>query len=65
MEWGYRYKKLPNGQTSTQRDKTHHSHQAESAEYAASYYNAQGGGGSMSPFNSKAREIKRRDYAYV
>jgi len=26
MEWGYRYKKLSNGQTTTLRDKTHHSH---------------------------------------
>lgn len=64
MEWGFRYKKALNGQTSTTRDKTHHSHIAEAAEYAALHFNAQVSQ-TFTAFNTRAREIKRRDYAYV
>jgi hypothetical protein len=64
LEWGFRFKKTLNGQQSTTRDKTHHSHQVESCEYAAGHFNAQTSQ-TYTAFQTQAREIKRRDYAYV
>lgn len=64
MEWGYRYKRTPGGQTSTQRDKTHHSHTCEAAEYAALHFNAQSIQ-QFSAFNTKARKIVPRAFAYT
>jgi hypothetical protein len=64
MEWGYRYKKMANGQQTTTRDKTHHSHIAEAAEYAAGHYNAQVSQ-THTAFQTKARTVKPVAYAYV
>ena len=64
LEWGFRFKKTQSGQQSTTRDKTHHSHQVESAEYAAGHYNAQTSQ-THTAFQTTARAIKQRDYAYV
>jgi hypothetical protein len=65
MEWGYRYKRnATTGLSSTQRDKTHHSHLCEAAEYAALHFNAR-----VNPtytlMGSRAREVKRTTYSYV
>lgn len=64
LEWGFRYKKAANGQISTTREKTHHSHTAEAAEYATLHYNAQFSQ-TFTAFNSRAREIKPRPFIYV
>ncbi len=64
MEWGYRFKRNSSGQSTTQRDKTHHSHLAEAAEYAALHFNAQYSQ-TFTAFQSKAREIKRVPFAYI
>jgi hypothetical protein len=64
MEWGFRYKKAPEGQVSTTRDKTHHSHLCEAGEYAAGYYNAQAPQ-AATPWMSQAKVIKRVSHMYV
>lgn len=64
MEFGFRYKRAPNGQTSLQRDKTHHSHTIEAAEYAALHFNGQ-----FSPalkmMRRPRREVKPASFVYV
>ena len=64
MEWGFRYKKGTGGLSSTTRDKTHHSHLCEAAEYAMLRFN-----GEINPtitaYRARAREIKPSSYAYV
>lgn len=64
MEWGYRYKKNTDGSLTTTFDKSHHSHVAESLQYAALHYNAtaMGAGWSQKP---KARPVVRRPYVYT
>lgn len=64
LEWGFRFKKLANGQQTTTRDKTHHSHQVESCEYAAGHFNAQVSQ-TYTAFRSSARPVVKRDYLYV
>jgi hypothetical protein len=65
LEWGYRYKKsMQTGLSSTAREKNHFSHIAESAEYAAGYFNAQVSQ-TYASFVTTARPIKPRSYAYV
>lgn len=64
LEWGFRFKKTQNGQQSTTRDKTHHSHLVEAAEYAAGHFNAQVSQ-TFTAFRNAAREIKPRNFAYV
>lgn len=64
LEWGFRYKKAPHGQTSTTRDKTHHSHLCEAAEYAALHHNEQVGQ-TQEVWRSQKREVKRVSHLYV
>jgi hypothetical protein len=64
MDWGYRFKKNASGQGTLTIDKTFHSHQVESAVYSALHFNAQFSQ-TFTAFNSKAREVKRKAYAYV
>lgn len=64
MEWGFRFKRSTNGQTSTQREKNHPSHCAEAAEYAALQFNAQFSQ-TATAFMTKAKVLKPRPYAYV
>lgn len=64
MEWGYRFRKTTVGQTTSQREKNHFSHTCEAAEYAALHFNAQFSQ-TMSAFQSKVKEIKPRNYAYI
>ncbi len=64
LEWGFRYKKGTNGLSSTTREKTHHSHLCEAAEYAMLRFN-----GEINPtitaYRARAREIKPSSYSYV
>lgn len=65
MEWGYRFKRnATTGMSTTQRDKTHHSHVCEAAEYAALHFNAR-----ISPTHTlmgrAAQPISRAKYSYV
>lgn len=64
MEWGYRYKKSATGQGTLTFDKNHFSHQAESGQYFALHYNAKIDGIGYG-FQSKAREVVKRSYAYT
>ena len=64
LDWGYRYKKSATGQSTLTIDKTHHSHCAEALEYGCLHFNAQFSQ-TFTAFQTKAREIKRRSYAYV
>lgn len=64
LEWGFRFKKLANGQQTTTRDKTHHSHQVESCEYGAGHFNAQTSQ-TYTAFQTRARPVVRKDYSYV
>lgn len=66
MEWGFRFKKGPIGQTSTTRDKTHHSHLAEAAEYGALHINAQFSPAVAMSQKKKAQVLTRQStYSYV
>jgi hypothetical protein len=64
LAWGFRFKKLANGQQTTTRAKTHHSHIAEAGEYAATHFNAQTSQ-THTAFMTRAREVKRRDFTYI
>lgn len=64
LDWGYRYKKSSTGVPSLLIDKTHHSHLAEALQYGCLHFNAQFSQ-TFTAFNTKAREVKRRDYVYV
>lgn len=64
LEWGFRYKKMANGTQTTTREKTHHSHLAESAEYAADHFNSQVNQ-TYTAMVQPARQVVRRTYAYV
>lgn len=64
LEWGYRYKKNANGQMILMADKNHYSHVADAFQYACLHYNAQVSQ-TMTAFQSKARAIKPKAYAYV
>lgn len=64
LEWGFRYKKAPEGQVSTTRDKTHHSHTVEAGEYMAGYFNVQDPT-SATPWRSVAKQIKQVSHFYV
>lgn len=64
MEWGYRYKKNASGQGTLTFEKNHFSHQVESGQYFALHYNAKIDGIGHG-FQSKAREVVRRSYAYT
>lgn len=64
LEWGFRYKRSTNGEPSTTRDKTHHSHLVEAAEYAALHLNAR-----ISPTYThllrSAQPVKAVNFTYV
>jgi len=64
MEWGYRFKRLPNGQMQATPEKNHHSHMADAMQYACMHYNTQ-----LDPaaavFNTKRREVKKGNYTWV
>ena len=64
MEWGYRYKRSATGQGTLTFDKNHYSHIAESGQYFALHYNAKIDGIGYG-FQSKAREVVKRSYAYT
>jgi len=64
LEWGYRYKKNADGTTQLTVVKNHHSHIAEAFEYGCLHFNAQFSQ-TMTAFQSVAREVKPRAYAYV
>jgi hypothetical protein len=64
LDWGYRYKKNAAGQGTLTIEKNHHSHQCESFEYSALHFNAMYSQ-TFTAFQTKAREVKRRAYAYV
>lgn len=64
LEWGFRFKRSASGQVTATRDKTHHSHQIESLEYAATHYNSQVSQTSR-VFMTRARPVQARTYTYV
>lgn len=64
LEWGHRYKKTSNGLTSSNADKTHHSHQGDSIQYLALHYNVQADGAFYNR-RTQARKIVPSRYAYV
>lgn len=64
MEWGFRYKKAPEGQVSTTRDKTHHSHLCEAAEYGAGHFNSPVVM-NVTAWQTQARPVKRVDHLYI
>ena len=62
-EWGFRYKKNASGQGTLTFDKNHFSHISDAFQYFCLHYNAQIQG--VGPgFQSKAREVIKRPYAY-
>ena len=64
LEWGHRYKKTSSGLTSSNADKTHHSHQGDSIQYLALHYNVQADGAFYNR-RTQARKIVPSRYAYV
>lgn len=64
LEWGHRYKKSPSGLSSTQADKTHHSHIGDAVQYLCLHYNIQIAGG-YGALRTKRREVRPSTYAYV
>lgn len=64
LEWGYRYKVTKSGETTLTPEKSHHSHLADSMQYAALHYSMEAMGQHYS-MSRGAREIQRRNYAYT
>ena len=64
MEWGYRYKKNAGGQMVLQAEKNHYSHLADAFQYACLHFNAQVSG-TLTAFQTKAREVKKAKFAYI
>lgn len=64
MDWGFRYKKLTNGQGTLTREKNHYSHVCESAEYAALHY-ANVIEGNVWGQKKAARPVVQRRYVYT
>lgn len=64
LTWGYRYKKTASGLHTTTFDKTHHSHIAESFQYACLLYNMDVPGRAWGQ-PVKAQEVARRSYVYA
>jgi len=63
LEWGHRWKKTSTGLTSTQAEKTHHSHMGDAVQYACLHYNMVTPG--SNPIRRPvARTIGRSKYAY-
>lgn len=63
LEWGFRYKRSPLGLTTTTFDKNHHSHTADSFQYASLHYNMLAPGRGWDT-RQKSRQIVKRTYVY-
>jgi hypothetical protein len=65
LQWGYRYKKSKaTGMSTTEAEKTHHSHIADALQYACLHYNVFGPGmGAAQPV--KKREVRNVRYRYT
>jgi len=63
-EWGYRYKKSANGQTTLTPEKNHHSHLSDAFQYFCSHY-AMEAQGNYYGRNRARREIQKSGYVYA
>lgn len=63
LEWGYRNKKLANGQQKAEPEKNHFSHIADALQYFAMHFNTQFHPAS-SMFRTQKRQVKSVKYAY-
>jgi len=64
LEWGFRYKRSASGLSTTTFDKTHHSHVADSCQYACLHYNLAVPGKSYN-LRSSARPVTKAKYVYA
>lgn len=64
LDWGYRNKKLANGQQKAEPEKNHFSHIADACQYFALHFNTQMHP-SRSLFSTPKREIKKAGYAWT
>lgn len=64
LEWGYRYKTTASGSTTLTPEKSHHSHLADSMQYAAMHYSLEATGQHYQNQRG-AREVKRHNYLYA
>lgn len=64
LEWGFRYKRSASGLSTTTFDKTHHSHVADSCQYACLHYNLAVPGKSYD-LRSSARPVRRAKFLYA
>lgn len=63
-EWGYRYKRSQNGQTTLVPDKSHHSHLADSMQYFALHFSMEAQG-QLFARNNQAKTVVRKKYVYA
>lgn len=64
MEWGYRWKKKPEGIVSTEVEKNFYSHIGDGIQYGAMFYNVHGSIGTVFNGRPTARKIRPVPYMY-
>ncbi len=66
MEWGYRWKKKPDGIVSTEVEKNHWSHIGDGVQYGAMFYNMYGAVAAGTQFTGRpaARKVTASPYVY-
>lgn len=66
MEWGYRWKKKPEGIVSTEVEKNFYSHQGDGIQYGAMFFNTHGTAQPGQPFYGRApaRKVVAASYVY-
>jgi len=67
MNWGYRWKKKPEGIVSTEVEKNHYSHMGDGIQYGALFYSTHGAleAGTQWTGRQQARKIVARPYVYA
>jgi len=64
MEWGFRWKKKPEGIVSTEVEKNHWSHIGDGIQYGAMFYNVHGAIGTVFNGRPTVRKIRPVPYMY-